>query len=403
MTTLSRGTLSAVLFGLVVFGLGQTILFALLGPLARDIGLDVIEIGIVVTISALVVVVVSPAWGRISDRWGRRRTLAFGLAGYAVTTLLFVAVLHLGLSGVTSPLTTFALMVASRILYALIAAAIQPSAAALVADGTSPDQRASGMALVGAGFMLGTILGPLLGAALVGWGLLTPLLVTTGLALVSAAAALLLIDAPSAAPRDATTTKIKPTDPRLGAILCLAVIAFITIAITQQTLSFYVQDLLKLDAVETTRRVGIALAGFAVAALLTQASLVRRYSFSPSVLLRAGSLLLSAGFVALTFATGLTVVVAACVLLGVGYGLVMPGFQTAASLAVDPAEQGAAQGLISAAMALGFVVGPILGTSLYKIAPPVPYAASALLCLGLLVSTFLMSAVSMPRKASCAD
>ncbi|MPZ36359.1 MAG: MFS transporter [Rhodospirillales bacterium] len=402
MTALSRGTLSALLLSLIVFGLGQTILFALLGPLARDIGLDVIQIGVVVTISALVVVVASPVWGRISDRWGRRATLALGLAGYAATTLLFVFVLHLGLTGATVPLTTFVLMVASRILYALVAAAIQPSAAALVADGTSLDQRASGMALVGAGFMLGTILGPLLGAVLVGWGLLTPLLVTTGLALAAAVAAFLLVDAPSPGIREATA-KLKPTDPRLAAILCLAAIAFITIAITQQTLSFYVQDLLNLDTVETTRRVGAALAGFAIAALLTQASLVRRFSLSPPVLLRTGSLLLSVGFVALTFANGLTVVVAACVLLGVGYGLVMPGFQTAASLAVDPTEQGAAAGLISAAMALGFVAGPILGTSLYKIAPPIPYAASAALCLGLFVSTFLLGAVSMPRKASCAD
>ena len=80
----------------------------------------------------------------------------------------------------------------------------------------------------------------------------------------------------------------------------------------------------------------------------------------------------------------LAVVVGGCLALGVGYGLAMPGFQSSASLAVGPAEQGAAAGLVSAAMALGFVIGPILGTSLYYAEPRLPFIAAAALCLGLL-------------------
>lgn len=389
MKTLSRKTLAALLFGLIVFGIGQTVLFAMLGPLARDIGLDVVDVGLIVTVAALVAVLASPAWGRVADRWGRTRTLTIGLGGYAVTTLLFAWVLQLGLAGEIPPNWTFGLLLASRILFALVAAAIQPSASAIVASGTDSANRASGMALVGMGFVLGTILGPVVGAAFVGWSLLAPLFVTVGLAILAALGAAFLVVEP-AWQRSDDKVALKPNDPRLWPTLLLASLAFVTIAITQQTLSFFVQDLLGLDAAAATRKVGFALAAFALAALVTQIMLVRRPALAPRNMLQIGAALLMAGFLTLSLAGNLTVVIGGCLALGIGYGLVMPGFQSSASLAVGPAEQGAAAGLVSAAMALGFVVGPLLGTSLYHAEPRLPFIVAATLCLGLLCAITMM-------------
>lgn len=386
MNSLSRRTLATILFGLIVFGIGQTVLFAMLGPVARDIGLDVVDVGLVVTVSALVVVVVSPFWGRAADRWGRTRTLTLGLAGYAVTTALFAYVLHLGLIGEISVYVVFGLMLASRVLYALVAAAIQPSASAIVAAATDEAGRASGMALVGAGFVFGTILGPVIGAGLVGWGLLTPLFATAGLAGLAAIATLVWVESPVGSETKAAKAAVKPSDPRLWPTLLLAALAFVTIAMTQQTLSFYVQDLLGLDSAAATRHVGFALAGFALAALAGQILIVRQLSPTPRTMLRLGAAGLLTGFVALASAQNLALIVAGCVALGVGYGVIMPGLQTTASLAVGQAEQGAAAGLVSAAMALGFVVGPILGTSLYYVEPRLPFLTAVGLSIGLLAA-----------------
>jgi len=386
--TLTRGTMGALIFGLVGFGIGQTVLFALLGPLAREIGLRAVQVGAVVTSSALVVVLVSPFWGRISDRWGRRPTLALGLAGYAVTTLLLVLVLHLGLTGAIGPMAAFLLMLGSRLLYAAMASAIQPSAAALVAEGTSAEGRTAGMAMVGGGFMLGTILGPLLGAALVSEGLLAPLLVTAGLALAGMLAVLLLVVPPPACSPQEARPPLRPTDRRLRSVLALGVLALTSIAIIQQTLSFFVQDLLALDAAAATRQVGLALAGFALVALATQAVLARR-DIAPGRLLRAGAVLLLAGFLGLAASRGLAGVVASCMMLGLGYGMTMPGLQGAASLTVTTEEQGSAAGLLSAAMALGFVVGPLAGTALYQVMPRLPFMLGAALCLVLALGAWL--------------
>ncbi len=166
--------------------------------------------------------------------------------------------------------------------------------------------------------------------------------------------------------------------------------------LTQQTLSFYVQDLLSLDSAAATRHVGFALAGFALAALASQILIVRQLSPTPRTMLRLGAAGLLTGFVALALAQNLALIVAGCIALGVGYGVIMPGLQTTASLAVGQAEQGAAAGLVSAAMALGFVVGPILGTSLYYVEPRLPF----LMAVGL--SIRLLAAVASDRLAPVA-
>ncbi|NJN17098.1 MAG: MFS transporter [Oscillochloris sp.] len=61
------------------------------------------------------------------------------------------------------------------------------------------------------------------------------------------------------------------------------------------------------------------------------------------------------------------------VIAGFGLGLAMPGYTAAATLEVNPSEQGAAAGLMTAAQGFGAMSGPVLATSLYEIRPAYPY------------------------------
>lgn len=56
---------------LIAFSMGQTVLFALAGPVARDIGLSEFQFGSIIASAAFMFVIVSPIWGQISDRFGR--------------------------------------------------------------------------------------------------------------------------------------------------------------------------------------------------------------------------------------------------------------------------------------------------------------------------------------------
>lgn len=98
----------------------------------------------------------APILGQLSDRYGRRKVLAFCLAGTAIGYALFaVAILVKSL-----PLLFF-----SRILDGITGGNISVAQAA-VADVTKPEDRAKNFGLIGAAFGLGFILGPLIGGKL---------------------------------------------------------------------------------------------------------------------------------------------------------------------------------------------------------------------------------------------
>ena len=73
-----------LLVALVGVGFGFTVLFAILGPLGREVGLSELQISSVIAASSLTVFLASPRWGRLSDRWGRKPVMIFGLLGNCI-------------------------------------------------------------------------------------------------------------------------------------------------------------------------------------------------------------------------------------------------------------------------------------------------------------------------------
>src|SRR5690242_18375993 len=57
---------------LVCMGAGQTVLFAILPPLSRKLGLTEVQTSTIFGVSALIWVFTSTYWGKKSDIWGRK-------------------------------------------------------------------------------------------------------------------------------------------------------------------------------------------------------------------------------------------------------------------------------------------------------------------------------------------
>lgn len=379
-----------ILTGLSVFAMGQTILFALLGPAAREIGFAEWQVGAIISASAVAFVIVSPVWGKIADHWGRKNVIVTGLASYGASTLLFAWLLGLGIDGILIGSGAFAALICARLLYSIGSGGIQPAAVALMADLTSRSDRSAGVAAVGAAFGIGTVIGPALAYMFVGFGLLVPLLMAAAAALLLAMLGALFVNDPAReSEEDEAVEQSRASLRSLSPFLLLAFGSFIAISAIQQTMAFFLQDFTGSTAEETARLAGNAFVVLALAMLIVQGGIVQKLKPSPSIMLRAGYPIAVVGIGVMAFAPTYWIIILGFGLMGAGFGLVQPGISAIVSLSVGAEVQGSAAGYVQAAMAGGFVVGPLAGTLIYSVDPTAPFYLAMGCCLAcLLVSAF---------------
>ncbi|MCB1843938.1 MAG: MFS transporter [Halioglobus sp.] len=371
MAQLTRRQLTVLILGLMATGIGQSLVFAVLAPLGREVHLSEVQITSIIAVSALVFGVASPYWGRFSDRVGRKPVIITGLIGYAVGTLLFTSTFYAGMAGLLSGTLFYATVLGTRVCQALVMSATNPASTAYAADHTERAQRTRTMARLGTASSMGTILGPAVSGALATLGLLAPLYFAAGLACVAAFMVwrFLPLTPPQNRHGYRTMARLRYTDKRISLLLLSAVGLFIGFSGIQQTLGFQLQDKLHLTGIQTAQLTGAALMVSAVFTFLIQMTVMQRVQLRATQFIRIGlvSLLIGAGVIS-TFET-FPVLAIGMAFLGSGTALCMPAISAGASLAVEPSEQGAAAGLVAACPAIGFSVGPVCAGALYQIDP----------------------------------
>jgi MFS family permease len=370
---------------LVAVGMGQTIVFAVLPPLGREIGLAEVQIGAIVSASSITFFIAAPIWGRISDRWGRKRVLLTGLVGYTLGTLIFASGFWLALVGLIPPLAAFAYLTVSRMLQSTVMSATPPAASAYVADITDLRTRTKGMGGIGAANNVGAILGPAVGGLLAGISLLVPLYFAAVLTTAAAIAVCFLLPEPKRHVHPGPRARLRYTDPRILPFVIVGILMFSGFAIVQQTLAFRFQDVLGLTGQETARLFGFAMMFSAAASLIAQGVIVQRMDLPALTLLRIAMPLLIVAFVVMAAFDSRIALFVAMGVLGLGMGLAGPGFMAGASLAVTQGEQGAVAGVAGSCGPMGFTIGPLAGTLLYQVEPHLPYLVTAVIYVPLLV------------------
>lgn len=375
--SLTRSQRAILMVGLVCYGMGSTMLFAILPPASRDLGLTEIEVGIVISLAAAGFVLVTPIWGRLSDRVGRKPVFVTGLAGYAVMTLAFTLALEAGYAGLIAGTGLLAALIVARIAFAAASGGVQPSASAMFADTSSAAGRSAAMAQVGAAFAIGSILGPAVVGLATPFGLLTPLYAISALVAFAAASAWFLLPETRQAVEAGTAMRVSPADPRLRAPLLMLMLAYLCVAMHQQTTGFFLQDRLGLSGAQTAQFVGFGYVALGVAMVLAQGVVVQLLRPSPALLMSVGFPIAACGYVVLLATDGIAVFVTGMAVAGFGFGLAVAGLNATISLRVTAHEQGAALGLASAAPAVGFLAGPLIGAALYATQQTLPFTAIA--------------------------
>ncbi|KCZ91674.1 MFS transporter [Hyphomonas johnsonii] len=384
-------------FSLMAIGAGNTMLIAaVLPPLTREIGLPDWMAGSIFALSAFWWSVSSPFWGKKSNRFGRRRIAAIGLAGYGLSMALLLLFGWLSLSHtITGTVLVFACLAGSRSFFGLIGSAANPAAQAYVADRTNPAERQSEIAFITSGFSVGTVIGPAIAAALVATaGLLSPLALSAIIAFTMSALIWFRLPEQRAPVTDATLFEEEPGARglwRSGSVLpflIFAVLLSLTTGILTQVFVFTVMDRMGVAGREAAQFTGPAFTVGALAVLLAQLVLIPRLKMRNKTLMIVGCLPLLAGAIILVFARDYASLILAQFCIGLGQGLARPGFSSGASLAVSPQLQGNVAGLVISANGMGFIITPFFGLYVYQyVNPHLPFV----FCAGLLVFMILFA------------
>jgi multidrug resistance protein len=315
---------------------------------------------------SLAQLVMSPIWGRLSDRIGRKPVLIVSLAGTAVGSLL--TGLAMGLP----------LLFAGRIVDGASGASVSVAHAS-VADMASPVERARLFGLLGAAFGLGFVLGPAIGGALSPIDPRLPFLVAAAIAGVNALVAVRRL--PETHPHARRTARADrrtgawrtPPVPTLIAVSFLSLVAF---SAFEGTFSLFTHQ--RLGFGESATYVVFVVVGVLIAAVeigLVHPA-VSRYGERGT--LQIGLVLNALGLALLPAVHSRWWLLPSLVLLTCGEGLIAPTLSSTVAGAVDQRARGEVLGVQQAAGGMARVVGPALGGVIFgAIGAGAPYAGGA--------------------------
>jgi DHA1 family multidrug resistance protein-like MFS transporter len=380
--------LAIIMVLLMTIFIGFGIIIPVLPDAIAGSGASSFHLGMLLSIYSLASFLMSPIWGSLSDRIGRRPLIILGTLGFSVSFLLF------GLAG-----DNLVLMYASRILGGLFSGAATACAVAYVADITTEENRTKGMGLVGMSIGLGFIFGPAVGGILSQWGYEIPFFTSSVLAFVTFLFALVMLPESLSAEKRRNPQTDKPSrwTAFIGSVKYLYVLSFFvsfTLAGLEATLLLFEKD--QIGA--TSLQLGIMFAVSGVVGALIQGGVVRRFikRGDEARVIGIGLVLSAVGFVLILFSSSLFTASVYLSVFAAGNALIRPCV-TSLITQKTKAGQGVASGLSSSMDSLGRIVGPLLGAGIYQYSHQLPFYTGAVLSLAALY--FLYRFMALDRSS----
>jgi len=396
---------------MLVAAAGNTALQSVMPAIGRSIGIDDFWVAIAYTWSAVLWVALAPYWAEKSDHHGRKALTIMGVSGFIVSMVLCGIALYAGLHGWIGGALTFGLFAILRAIYGSLGCATPSATQAYLASRTRRGGRVAALSALSSSFGLGTIIGPAVAPLFVLplVGLAGPLFAFSliGLAVVisiilwlpndrkgrrSGHGAAMSYPSLATPPTGASvlaataprrTRRLKWNDQRIRPWIIAGVVAGHAQAAILTCLGFFVIDRLHLPPWGSEGPISIVMMAGAAATLGAQWGLIPRLNLSPRALILWGALIGAAGLVGTMLSHDLYGITLGFALASVGFGFTRPGFTAGASLAVPLSEQGAVAGVITAANGISYVLAPTVGILLYGLNHDLPFAAFALMLLGL--------------------
>jgi MFS transporter, DHA1 family, tetracycline resistance protein len=371
--------------------LGLALLVPVLPDVLRRFSADPVFVsklfGAFVGLYAVMQFLMSPILGALSDHFGRKTILLSSLFGAALDYLFMAYAPTLGL------------LFLGRLISGLTGAGLTV-ATSYMADISNDTDRSSNFALIGAGWGLGFISGPLLGGLLASWGPTAPFLVAAGLNLLNFIFGVFVL--PESLPPDrrrrVAAGQLNPFRSlrrflRPSSFVSLIWIYFlIFLAVQVHPVNWTLFTQLKFGW--SAREVGLSLSFVGLVAAVGQVVLTRWMVpwLGEARSVSVGLAAYAAGFAALSLATEGWMMYAIIAFSSFST-VALPAVQSSVTRQVPSHEQGELQGSLVSLASLASALGPLIFTGLFVAFtrpgrvlyfPGAAYAGASLICLGAL-------------------
>ena len=366
--------------------IGFGIVMPLIPIYSDQFGASGFMIGMIISSFSLMQFIFAPAWGRLSDRVGRRPVLLISNAGSTLSYALFA------LASMRSGQEALYWILGSRI-FAGICGANLSVASAYIADVSPPEKRSQSMGLIGMAFGLGFILGPAIGAVSAKqFGLAGPGWVATGFCALNLVLAIIIL-AESRKPGGEKLVHRPKLEqwrhtfqqPVVGFLIVIYFLATFCFACFETTFGLLLYDKFAYDQT----KVGYLFAYCGLLAAIIQGGviggLVKR--FGEEKLIAYSLMVVGLSLAILPYISQLGWLLLGLALFAAGSGINRPPTFGLISLKTPPDEQGAALGVAQSAGSLGRIIGPIFAASVYSFRPALPY----LICAGVSMAAGLLA------------
>lgn len=302
----------------------------------------------------------APILGNLSDRYGRRTVLLFSLVGFGIDYLF------MGLA------PGYYWLYAGRIIAGITGASFT-TAAAYIADVSTPENRAKNFGMIGAAFGLGFIIGPMLGGVLGQLGTRVPFFVAAGLALLNGLYGYFILpeSLPEEKRRNFEWKRANPIGslmhlkkyPAISGLILSFVLIYLAAHAVQSNWSYF--TMYKFGWSKFMVGLSLALVGLLVAGV--QGGLIRilnpRLGNERSAYI--GLSLYAIGLFLFAFASQTWMMFVFLIPYCLG-GIAGPALQSIMAGHVPSNEQGELQGALTSIMSVTTIFGPIMMTSLFS-------------------------------------
>ena len=368
-------------FGLFAVGLGQSFAFVLVPPLARDLGLSVIETSMIFSISAVAWAITSTSWGRASDRHGRRNIAVIGLIGYSISIIALITPLFLVEKKILDFVYLLPLLILGRLINGLIGSATRPAAFGYMADITSRSKRTKKFARLESSFLIGTIMGPMMGGFLFLYSKTLPFYIFAMCGFIAAIG--IYVTFPNKISLKEKTehiiSKLSFKDKSVWPFLLIAALSSLCQASLLQSIGFFITDVFSNEK-DLPLVISLTFVVLSISTVVSQYIFTDLMPIKNNKLLIYGTFLIMISYLMAALATSIALFYLAMMINGLGAGMFRPANASTLSLAQTPDNQGKAAGYLGSVMPIGHVLTPIVAMPIYQHEPGYLYLFSAALC-----------------------